>query len=90
MSDHQSSNDGVDSVGSIVEDDLEDPVRINGHESGSSKDSPVQAEELENKKDEISRNGTTFYKLEMVKIQLFSSHGNQVCVRILVVFLLCK
>ncbi|CAB4271494.1 unnamed protein product [Prunus armeniaca] len=82
MSDHQSSNDGVDSVGSIVEDDLEDPVRINGHESGSSKDSPVQAEELETKKDEISRNGTTFYKLEMVKIQLFSSHGNQTVVEV--------
>ncbi|PQM40222.1 uncharacterized protein Pyn_05081 [Prunus yedoensis var. nudiflora] len=79
MSDHQSSNDGV---GSIVEEDLEDPVRINGHEAGSSKDSPVQEEELENKKDEISRNGTTFYKLEMVKIQLFSSHGNQTVVEV--------
>ena len=81
LSDHQSDNDGIDEVGRTVEDDLEDPVTINGYKSGTSKDSPVSAEELENKQDEARGNGTTFYKLEMVKIQLFSSHGNQVCVR---------
>ncbi|KAM1232192.1 hypothetical protein ACFX13_042774 [Malus domestica] len=82
LSDHQSFNDGIDEVGRTVEDDLEDPVKINGHKSGTSKDSPVSAEELENKKDEAPGNGTTFYKLEMVKIQLFSSHGTQTLVEV--------
>ncbi|KAB2596732.1 hypothetical protein D8674_032182 [Pyrus ussuriensis x Pyrus communis] len=82
LSDHQSDNDGIDEVGRTVEDDLEDPVTINGYKSGNSKDSPDSAEELENKKDEALGNGTTFYKLEMVKIQLFSSHGNQTLVEV--------
>ncbi|KAL7617623.1 hypothetical protein Lser_V15G00109 [Lactuca serriola] len=32
-------------------------------------------EELQ--KDESSRNGTSYYKLEMIKMQLISAHGNQ-------------
>ncbi|KAM1368679.1 hypothetical protein ACFX13_002080 [Malus domestica] len=82
LSDHQSCNDGVDEVGRTVEDDLEDPVRINGHKSGISKDSPASEEELENKEDETPGNRTTFYKLGMVKIQLFSSHGSQTVVEV--------
>ena len=54
-------------------------VQINGHkhESGSSLENPSW-EELE--KDEILGNGTSFYKLEMIRIQLISSNGNQVTV----------
>lgn len=33
-------------------------------------------EELQ--KDESSGNGTSYYKLEMIKMQLISAHGNQV------------
>lgn len=54
-------------------------IQINGHkhESGSSQDSRSW-EELE--KDENLGNGTSFYKLEMIRIQLISSNGNQVMV----------
>ncbi|OIT26707.1 PREDICTED: uncharacterized protein At3g49140-like isoform X1 [Nicotiana attenuata] len=56
-------------------------IQINGHkhESGSSQDSPSWAE-LE--KDENLGNGTSFYKLEMIKIQLISSSGNQIFVEL--------
>ncbi|CAN4085822.1 unnamed protein product [Withania somnifera] len=58
-----------------------DGIQINGHkhESGSSQDSPSW-EELE--KDENLRNGTSFYKLEMIRIQLISSNGNQIFVEL--------
>lgn len=85
LSDHE-PNDDLNQVGRTVEDDLEEPDKINGHESGSFKSSPIQAEESDNEKGEITKNGTTFYKLEIVKIQLFSSHGHQVCVMILGIF----
>ncbi|XP_060203738.1 uncharacterized protein At3g49140-like isoform X2 [Lycium barbarum] len=56
-------------------------IQINGHkyESGSSQDSSSW-EELE--KDENLGNGTSFYKLEMIKIQLISSNGNQIFVEL--------
>ena len=63
--------------GESVELNSED-VRINGHrhESDSSKDNSTGAEESE--KDDITTNRATFYKLEMIKIQLFSANGHQV------------
>ncbi|KAG5617103.1 hypothetical protein H5410_016927 [Solanum commersonii] len=56
-------------------------VQINGHkhESGSSQENPSW-EELE--KDENLGNGTSFYKLEMIRIQLISSNGNQIFVEL--------
>lgn len=74
LSDQQSNNADLDQLGESVED----LGRINGHqqESESSEDSSTLAEELEN--DDITTNGATFYKLEMIKIQLFSAHGHQV------------
>lgn len=56
-------------------------IQINGHkhESGSSQDSRSW-EELE--KDENLGNGTSFYKLEMIRIQLISSNGNQIFVEL--------
>ncbi|CAN4087666.1 unnamed protein product [Withania somnifera] len=56
-------------------------IQINGHkhESGSSQDSPSW-EELE--KDENLGNGTSFYKLEMIRIQLIYSNGNQIFVEL--------
>lgn len=78
LSDNQSSNIDVDQGVENVEDNLEHLGRINGHkhESGSSEDSSNWAEELE--KDESPSNGTTFYKLEMIRIQLFSADADQV------------
>ncbi|XP_006362660.1 uncharacterized protein At3g49140-like isoform X1 [Solanum tuberosum] len=56
-------------------------VQINGHkhESGSSQENPSW-EELE--KDENLGSGTSFYKLEMIRIQLISSNGNQIFVEL--------
>ena len=78
LSNQQSIIVDSNDVGKTVDDDPEDTPRINGHvhESESSKDGSTWEDELE--KDEIRASGPTFYKLEMIKIQLFSSHGHQV------------
>ena len=36
----------------------------------------VSTFKIEPEKDEIPVNGNSFYRLEMIRIQLFSSHGN--------------
>ncbi|KAL5582155.1 hypothetical protein UlMin_014597 [Ulmus minor] len=78
LSNQQDSNIDINQVGETVVENSEDLDRINGHkfESESSQDSANMADELEN--DEISTNGTAFYKLEIMKIQLYSAHGHQV------------
>lgn len=78
LSHQQNSDADLNHVGETIEGESEGPGRINGHEYGSesSKDSSIPAEELE--KDEIRPNGAMFYKLEMIKMQLFSAHGHQV------------
>ena len=78
LSNQQGSNIDINQVGETVVGNSEDLDRINGHkfESESSQDSANMADELE--KDEISTNGTAFYKLEIMKIQLYSAHGHQV------------
>ncbi|VFQ67575.1 unnamed protein product [Cuscuta campestris] len=55
-------------------------INGHGHKSGSDQDDSKCAEELE--KDEGPGNGTSFYKLEMVKIQFISAHGHQTDVEI--------
>lgn len=82
LSDHQSSNADINQVGKIEEDKPEDLGMINGYrdESESSEDGSIRAEEPE--KDEIPVNGTSFYRLEMIRIQLFSSHGHPVCLMV--------
>ncbi|KAL2249030.1 UNVERIFIED_CONTAM: hypothetical protein Sindi_2376700 [Sesamum indicum] len=57
-------------------------LRINGHEKEKelAQGNVSRAEELE--KDETLGNGYVFYELEMIKIQLISSHGDQECVLI--------
>lgn len=78
LSDHKKSDIDVNQVSENVEDNLEELDRINGHknEAGSSEDSSNWAEELD--QDEIPTNGSTFYKLEITRIELFSSNGHQV------------
>ncbi|KAG7981422.1 hypothetical protein I3843_05G233400 [Carya illinoinensis] len=82
LSDHQSSNADINQVEKNLGDKIEDLGMINGHrrESGSSEDSSVWADETE--KDEISVNGTSFYRLEMIRIQLFSSYGHPTVVEV--------
>lgn len=75
MSSHQSHNVDVEKV---EENKIEDLHIINGHrqELESSNDSSIQEKELN--KEEVPRHGTTFYKLEVIKIQLILAHGSQV------------
>ncbi|CAN4099481.1 unnamed protein product [Withania somnifera] len=80
-SEHKSNNAGIDQMEQVGEHRKNSSVQVNGHkhESGSSKDSPSCSEELE--KNEPLGNGT-FYKLEIIKIQLISSHGQQFLVEL--------
>ncbi|KAG6743404.1 hypothetical protein POTOM_054358 [Populus tomentosa] len=82
MSGNQSHHAGTNQVGQSIEGKLEEPGVINGHEhkSGSSEDISLWREELE--KDEVPSSGASFYKLEMIKIQLISAHGNQTTVEV--------
>lgn len=63
-------------------DNIENATTINGHahESSSSEDYSLWTEDLE--KDNGLANGTSFYKLEMIKIWLISAHGYQIAVEI--------
>ncbi|CAI9767696.1 unnamed protein product [Fraxinus pennsylvanica] len=80
MSGHQSSNADVSQI--AKEQKPGGIVKINGHkhEKEPAQDIPTWSEELE--KDESLRNGISFYKLEMIKIQLVSAHGHQSFVEI--------
>ncbi|EOY23341.1 Pentatricopeptide repeat superfamily protein, putative isoform 2 [Theobroma cacao] len=77
MSSNQSRSSDTSQVEKVVEDKLEDLGIINGqsNELGWSGDSSTISEEPEKK--EISINGSSFYKLEIVKIQLITAHGHQ-------------
>lgn len=65
-----------------AKDKVEDVGMINGHalESASSEDNSALTEDLE--RDKGLANGTSFYKLEMIKIQLISAYGHQTAVEI--------
>ncbi|GJR42197.1 hypothetical protein Tco_1310300, partial [Tanacetum coccineum] len=73
------SND-EEAANQVSEGDEEVLGVINGHEPESSQD--VSSEEDESQKDQISGNGTSYYKLEIVKIHLISAHGNQTFVEV--------
>nr|GEW79516.1 hypothetical protein [Tanacetum cinerariifolium] len=73
------SND-EEAANQVSEGDEEDLGVINGHEPESSQG--VSSEEDESQKDQISGNGTSYYKLEIVKIHLISAHGNQTFVEV--------
>ncbi|KAJ0658277.1 putative heme oxygenase HugZ-like superfamily [Helianthus annuus] len=75
MLDSRSKDEEADQIPESKEEDLD---VINGHryEPGPSQDGPNSEEESQ--KDQVSGNGTSYYKLEFVKIHLISAHGNQV------------
>ncbi|KAJ6396619.1 hypothetical protein OIU77_021612 [Salix suchowensis] len=81
MSANQSRDANINKVGKSVEGKLEESGLVKGseHKSGSSEDSSIREE---SEKDEVPRNGTSFYKLEMIKIQLISAHGHQTMVEV--------
>ncbi|KAM3376041.1 hypothetical protein P3S68_014755 [Capsicum galapagoense] len=82
ISEHKLNDAGIHLMKEVAEHKQNGSVHVNGvkHKSGSSQDSPRWPEELE--KDETLDNGTSFYKLEMIKIQLISSHGQQILVEL--------
>ncbi|CAI9092311.1 OLC1v1027510C1 [Oldenlandia corymbosa var. corymbosa] len=77
ISDNHSSDNITDKIVKMEGHKEEDATRINGHkhQDGSAQEGLQWMEESET--DEASENGTSFYKLEMVKIQLISAHGHQ-------------
>ncbi|KAM0023849.1 putative hem oxygenase HugZ-like superfamily [Helianthus debilis subsp. tardiflorus] len=79
MLDSQSKDEEADQIPESKEEDLD---VINGHryEPGPSQDGPNSEEESQ--KDQVSGNGTSYYKLEFVKIHLISAHGNQTFVEV--------
>ncbi|KAJ7974129.1 Pentatricopeptide repeat (PPR) superfamily protein [Quillaja saponaria] len=81
LSGHQSSNADTSQLGNTVEAKGEEHgVVYGGYDSGSSKDNEVGEEESENNNFPI--NGTSFYKLEIITIQQFSSYGNPTVVEL--------
>lgn len=77
ISDHKPSSNEPNQVGKVAEDKQEDLGIINGHRHNleSSRDKSDWPEELE--KGESLENGISFYKLDIIKIQLISAHGHQ-------------
>lgn len=73
------SND-EEEANQVSEGEEEDLGVINGHEPESSQDGSDEEDELQ--KDQIAGNGTSYYKLEIVKIHLISAHGNQTFVEV--------
>ncbi|PPD72911.1 hypothetical protein GOBAR_DD30180 [Gossypium barbadense] len=76
ISTNQSRSSDKHQVEKVVGDKIEDVSIINGHRNGlgSSKDNSTSEE---SEKNEISMNGSLFYKLQMSKIQLITAHGHQ-------------
>ncbi|OMO86967.1 FMN-binding split barrel [Corchorus capsularis] len=81
MSTNQSRSSDTNQVEKVVKDKVEDLGTINGHrnELVSSGDGSTSQE---SEKNEISINGSLFYKLEMIKIQLVTAHGHQTVVEL--------
>lgn len=74
---HRSSSQyhDINKSRNVVENNQQDLHVINGHRN-ESEQSRNGSEEL--KKDDKSINGTSFYKLEMIKIQPILAHAHQV------------
>ncbi|KAK1399491.1 FMN-binding split barrel [Heracleum sosnowskyi] len=81
-SDCASSNNESNQVGKVAEDKQEESGIIYGHSPSlnPSQDKSNWPEELE--KGESLENGTSFYKLEIIKIQLISAHEQQTFVEV--------
>lgn len=77
LSNRHSSNDDINEA-QKHEDNLENHGRINhhGHESSSSKDGLNLADGLDKN---IPISETSYYRLEIIKIQLFTGHAHPVC-----------
>ncbi|KAJ6684077.1 hypothetical protein OIU85_007738 [Salix viminalis] len=82
MSVNQSRHAGTNQVGQSIEGKLEEPGVINGHEQNYESSEDISMWREESEKDEATSSGTSFYKLEMIKIQLISAHGHQTKVEV--------
>lgn len=81
-SDCESSNNESNQIGKVAEDKQEESGIINGHghSLNPSQDKSNWPGEVE--KGESLENGTSFYKLEMIKIQLISAHEQQTFIEV--------
>ncbi|KAJ4705940.1 Pentatricopeptide repeat (PPR) superfamily protein [Melia azedarach] len=70
----------ADISGNAVENKQEDLHIINGHRHESETSSNDSSYAEKSKKDDMPINGTSFYKLEMIKIQLILAHAHQAVV----------
>ncbi|KAF9664230.1 hypothetical protein SADUNF_Sadunf17G0134500 [Salix dunnii] len=82
MSGNQSRHAGTNQFGQNIEGKLEEPGVINSHEQNSESSEDISMWREESEKDEATSSGTSFYKLEMIKIQLISAHGHQTKVEV--------
>ncbi|WCJ36733.1 Pentatricopeptide repeat (PPR) superfamily protein [Euphorbia peplus] len=78
----QSDDADINKVEKNVEGKLEDPGRINGRRQEPESSEGISSWSEESGKDQVPQNGTSFYKLEMIKIQLISADGYHTTVEI--------
>ncbi|KAA3473348.1 FMN-binding split barrel [Gossypium australe] len=76
MSTNQSHGSDTNQAEKVVGDKVEDLGIINGYGNESELSRKSSSSERSGK-NEISTNGSSFYKLEMIKIQLITAHGHQ-------------
>ncbi|TYH45418.1 hypothetical protein ES332_D11G263300v1 [Gossypium tomentosum] len=76
MSTNQSHGSDTNQAEKDVGDKVEDLGKINGYGNESELSRKNSSSERSGK-NEISTNGSSFYKLEMIKIQLITAHGHQ-------------
>lgn len=84
---HQSKDADVNTDAKATDNKIENVGKYNGHAhaSASPEDNSSWTEDLE--KENGLSNGTAFYKLEMIKIQLISAYGNQVVYHVFIDYL---
>lgn len=77
---HLSANQSSDAeVSKVTENKEESTGGINGHEHNTESSEDNASQQVENDgNSDVSSDETSFYRLEMVQIQVFSAHGHPV------------
>ncbi|XP_044505475.1 uncharacterized protein At3g49140-like isoform X2 [Mangifera indica] len=82
LSSNQSHDADIDQVWKAVENEPENLHIVSGHRHGSESSKDNSISEEESKKVDMPMKGTSFYKLEMIKIQLILADGYQAIVEV--------
>ncbi|CAI8593717.1 unnamed protein product [Vicia faba] len=76
---HLSANQSSDAEISKVTENKEESIgAINGHELNTESSEDNASQQVEDGNSDIPSDETSFYRLEMVKIQVFSAHGHPI------------